>query len=180
MDYDTLNLFRSQGFSIKKIAKELKKSPTNVRYWLKKFNIKKVNSEYKHCPRCKEEKLKTEFYKRRNGKNNTPYCKPCSGEQVIERQRNFKQKCVDYKGGKCIICEYKKCNSALEFHHLNSAEKDFAISSVKTHQFGEKVKKELDKCILVCRNCHAEIHAGVINWYPDPSTIRELSVRSGR
>jgi hypothetical protein len=74
---------------------------------------------------------------------------------VIWRQK-AKLKLIEYKGGKCINCNYNKCSDALEFHHLDPNEKDFNISS-KSLSF-EKLKKEADKCILVCSNCHKEIH----------------------
>lgn len=73
------------------------------------------------------------------------------------RQR-LKKKLVDYKGGKCEICGYDKCINALDFHHLNPNEKDFGISNYTVLSF-DKLKKEVDKCILVCANCHREIHA---------------------
>ena len=73
------------------------------------------------------------------------------------RQR-LKKKLVDYKGGKCEICGYDKCINALDFHHLNPNEKDFCISNYMVLSF-DKLKKEVDKCILVCANCHREIHA---------------------
>jgi predicted HNH restriction endonuclease len=60
-------------------------------------------------------------------------------------------------------CGYSKCESALEFHHLNPNEKDFNISSIRQlSNFTEKIKNELDKCILVCSNCHREIHSNII------------------
>lgn len=76
-------------------------------------------------------------------------------------RREIKKKLVEYKGGKCQICNYSRCYEALEFHHLNPAEKDFQISG-GTRSF-ETLKKEVDKCILVCANCHREIHSGIIN-----------------
>jgi len=166
MDYNIINNLIAKGSSIRQIATELKTSPTNVRYWLKKFNIKTIPrseiSDYKYCPRCDKEKLKTEFYNRRNKKGNSVYCKPCTHEQTLERQREFKQKCVNYRGGECVCCGYKKTNNALEFHHLNSLEKDFCISSARFTTFDDRIINELNKCALVCRNCHAEIHAGLI------------------
>lgn len=64
-------------------------------------------------------------------------------------------------GGKCQICGYNKCNEALEFHHLNPSEKDFALSRTIDMKW-DKQKEELKKCICVCANCHREIHQGLI------------------
>lgn len=74
-------------------------------------------------------------------------------------RKNIKMKMVEYKGGKCEICGYNKCIEALEFHHINPKEKDFSISG-GTKSFNT-LKPELDKCILVCANCHREIHSGI-------------------
>lgn len=76
---------------------------------------------------------------------------------VSEFRKHLKEKLVKYKGGKCEICGYDKCITALEFHHINPNEKEFGIGSMKVLSF-EKCKKEVDKCILVCANCHREIH----------------------
>lgn len=72
-------------------------------------------------------------------------------------RKKLKEKLVEYKGGKCERCGYDKCITALEFHHLDPREKDFGIGSKDVLSF-EKCKKEVDKCILVCANCHREIH----------------------
>lgn len=77
-------------------------------------------------------------------------------KSVIDWRRRVKLKLVNYKGGKCENCGYNTCIDALEFHHKNPNEKDFTISG-KSWSF-EKLKKESDKCILVCSNCHKEIH----------------------
>jgi hypothetical protein len=76
-------------------------------------------------------------------------------------RKRTKQKAVEYCGGKCCVCGYSKCVEALEFHHKNPNTKDFSIST-NTNKAWNKVKIELDKCILVCSNCHREIHAGLI------------------
>ena len=68
---------------------------------------------------------------------------------------------LDYKGSKCQICGYRKCREALEFHHLNISEKDFGISDKGYTRSWEKIREELDKCLLVCANCHREIHSGL-------------------
>lgn len=170
MNYDTINSLVAKGLSIRKISTELKTSPTNIRYWLKKFNIKTIPrsevSDYRYCPRCETEKLKTEFYNRRNGKGNSVYCKRCSNDQTVERQKRFKQQCIDYKGGKCVCCGYNKCNNALDFHHLDPDKKEFSIAHARLTSFNDKVKNELNNCALVCSNCHREIHAGLIDLLP--------------
>ena len=68
---------------------------------------------------------------------------------------------IDYKGGKCVFCGYDKCIQSLELHHFNSTEKDFGISDKGYTRSWERVKKEIDKCILICANCHRELHAGI-------------------
>ena len=75
-------------------------------------------------------------------------------------RREVKRKLIEYKGGKCQICGYNRYQEALEFHHLDPSQKDFTISG-GTKSF-ESLKPEVDKCILVCANCHREIHAGLI------------------
>jgi hypothetical protein len=77
--------------------------------------------------------------------------------RVAEHRRKIKERAVKYKGGVCQECGYDKCIAALDFHHKNPSKKDFRISTGRS--FGwEKTKEELDKCVLLCSNCHREIH----------------------
>ena len=80
---------------------------------------------------------------------------------VIARRRKIRRMAVDYGGGKCRICGYKKSIRALTFHHRNPSEKDFGLSERGLTRSWEKTRKELDKCILLCANCHAEVHDGL-------------------
>lgn len=89
--------------------------------------------------------------------------KKTNSKSVSRRRRKVKEMAVEYKGGCCVACGYNKCISALDFHHLDPNEKDFAISKNGLTRSWESTKKELDKCICVCANCHREIHAGLIN-----------------
>ena len=68
---------------------------------------------------------------------------------------------LEYKGGRCERCGYNRCLEALEFHHISSSEKDFSVSSRGYTRSWKRVREELDKCILLCANCHREIHAQV-------------------
>jgi DNA replicative helicase MCM subunit Mcm2 (Cdc46/Mcm family) len=78
---------------------------------------------------------------------------------VTARRKKLKKMAIEYKGGKCIFCGYNKCNDALDFHHLDSNKKEFGLSVRGLTRSWEKIKEELDKCILVCANCHRELHA---------------------
>lgn len=80
-------------------------------------------------------------------------------EAVVNWRKRTKIKLIEYKGGKCECCGYSKCIEALEFHHLDPSKKDFQISG--TSKSFEILKNEADKCILVCANCHREIHANL-------------------
>jgi hypothetical protein len=113
----------------------------------------------KHCTRCNKTKLSENFYRRRQGTDLSPYCKVCTKDQTLERQRSFKRKCIEYKGGECIECGYNRYDGALEFHHLDPSQKDFSIAKARLTSFSDKIKKELDKCALLCANCHREQHA---------------------
>ncbi len=73
------------------------------------------------------------------------------------KRRAIKNALIKLKGGKCERCGYNKCNRALEFHHLDPTQKDFGISKNLNKDF-DILKQEISKCILVCSNCHAEIH----------------------
>lgn len=97
-------------------------------------------------------------------KDNSIRCKKCAVDAVQKRRVKLKEKAVAYKGGKCICCGYNKHYGSLEFHHVR--DKEFGISSKGYTRSWTKVKEELDKCILVCSNCHAEIHNGLINIDP--------------
>lgn len=84
-------------------------------------------------------------------------CPKCTSYEVTEKRRKNKVALVEYKGGKCEICGYDKCIGALEFHHINPSEKKFGLSNGNVKSL-EELKKEADKCILVCNRCHSEIH----------------------
>jgi len=79
---------------------------------------------------------------------------------VTKRRKVLRQKAIEYKAGKCKICGYNKCQGALEFHHFKN-HKNFGISQKGYTRSWEKVKKELNLCILLCANCHREVELGV-------------------
>jgi|SRR5882724_1101628 len=163
MQKEQLESLCKLGVSQKKIGEHLGINQSTVSYWLKQYGLFNKNEFYicnkaiRFCPSCSTNKPIKDFYKRHKESGCSTYCKLCTQDRVNNNQRNFKQKCVEYKGGKCQICGYAKYMSALEFHHRNPKEKDFTISQRTLVDF-KKHKKELDKCDLLCCRCHREIH----------------------
>lgn len=101
-------------------------------------------------------------------RNKNGVCQECTRlnknsnyDYTVAWRVNAKRKLVEYKGGKCCICGYNKCDQALDFHHVDQSTKEFSISS-RIRSFS-KILEEVDKCILVCSNCHREIHYGIIS-----------------
>ena len=78
-------------------------------------------------------------------------------EYIRRRQLVLKLKAIAYKGGKCVKCGYNKCYASLVFHHRDPKIKEMGWSFLKKRSWG-KIIQELDKCDLVCANCHGEIH----------------------
>lgn len=99
-----------------------------------------------------------------NSSRKQKYCsRKCQKTGSVKARRQaLKKMALEYKGNKCKICGYDKCLQALEFHHLDPNEKDFGIAAKGHTRSWESIKKELDKCILVCSNCHMEIHYNII------------------
>lgn len=150
-----------EGLSTRQLGERFGCSQTNIRYWLKKFNLKTkvlTQKDSRVCPKCKVKKDLTMFYCRRGKPGTSTYCKPCTITQTKDRQKAFKRLCVEYKGGKCSSCGYFKCIGALEFHHTDPSKKEFTISRRKGFSLNQAVKDELDKCTLLCANCHREAH----------------------
>lgn len=75
---------------------------------------------------------------------------------VTKQRRNRKNKCIDLLGGKCIKCGYCKSTRALTFHHLDPSKKIADISKMISLNSWKSVVQELEKCILLCFNCHME------------------------
>jgi 5-methylcytosine-specific restriction endonuclease McrA len=63
----------------------------------------------------------------------------------------------------CQKCGYNKCSAALDFHHVDPNDKEFPIAKMWSYGWGkDRVSRELEKCIVLCANCHRELHAPVV------------------
>lgn len=127
-----------------------------------RLDLTKFEDQKKICKTCQVFKPMDDFYAYKGGKKTNPNCKLCASQKSLQRQSFLKQMAVDYCGGCCSRCGYDKYYGALEFHHRDSSTKLFSISRKRGYELTRIIKDELDKCDLVCANCHAELHGRII------------------
>jgi hypothetical protein len=137
-------------------------------------------SQLKTCTKCKEELPLERFNKRSQDTNKyQSWCRSCKtnlesrwyhmsednkrrrNKQVLERIRNNKKKAVEYLGGKCYDCGGVFHPAVYDFHHKNPNEKEEAPTDV-LHKSWDKILLEIDKCELLCSNCHRLRHHGEV------------------
>ena len=187
MEKSYLEKLVSENKSSHQIAEESGKSQTTVMYWLKKYSLT-TNSKpgirteyYTNCIICDKPTIKGKMYCCNNCKGLAFYRKNENGAKSFsDRRAKNKLEAVIYKGGKCLYCGYNKNLSSLSFHHRNPEEKDFIISSLNSTGLLEKHFKELDKCDLLCHNCHHEEHYNINQLIENPSnqTLKGRKVRN--
>ena len=127
-------------------------------------NLSDLEAGVAVCGKCREERDLADFYTS-NGKR-ACYCKDCEKTRLTERNRKLKLAAVQYKGSSCAACGYAECPAAMDFHHTDPNGKDFALGRyrkagiTKDGALTDTVKRELDKCTLLCCRCHREVHVG--------------------
>jgi len=102
-------------------------------------------------------------------------CAQCNAAKCKDARQRNKIKALEYKGNVCEICGYCAYIGALDFHHVNPKNKLFALSSGGLRKPWIVVKAELDKCALLCSNCHRETHGGY-----HPSYLKSSSLDSNQ
>ena len=158
MNENTLRQYINLNYSTRKIAELENSSQTNVRHWLKKYNLKtnKTQFEFKeYLCRCGETDPNM-FYG--HSKLN---CIKCHNNRTISNGKNNRLFAVNYLGGKCSSCGYDKHTAALDIHHLDPTIKDKNFKYMRGWS-RERIISEINQCILLCRNCHAEVHVGFL------------------
>ena len=90
-------------------------------------------------------------------------------------KRNAFWKCLNIKGSKCEICKYDVCPSSLVFHHLESSKKEFKISDIRYIHNMETIINELNKCQILCQNCHQEHHIDKDRFFKYEEEIKKKS-----
>jgi transposase-like protein len=154
------------GMSIRQIARELERSPTTIRHWLRRHGLQTTTARLtrrdgstadevvRDCPRHGW----TWF--RKVGAQTHYRCAKCVVEAVSDRRRRMKEILVDDAGGQCAACGYRDCIGVLQFHHLDPSTKSFHLGREGVTRSLEKARAEARKCVLLCANCHAEVELG--------------------
>lgn len=104
-----------------------------------------------HCSRTDE----SLFYKSKYQRNSN-LCKECTKRFIKERKLFLKLKAIEFKGGKCLKCGYNN-PASLDFHHLHNKKSDLSLLWSRCAKW-ERIKEEIEKCELLCANCHRERH----------------------
>lgn len=85
-----------------------------------------------------------------------------NSEKVKRWRKRCKARIIEAMGGSCVVCKYVKCQSSLSLHHLDPSKKDFGMGAIRANPKNWiSLVEELRKCVLVCSNCHGEIHEGI-------------------
>lgn len=185
---------REQGLTVKQISTTLGCAISTVSYHLERLGMK---TEYNTNLKNPEELIKhyqtNKSIKKAAKHFNVSYetakkiCKDfgveivrkrelSKSEAVIQWRQRTKLKLIDYKGGCCQCCGYNKSVRALAFHHIKPLEKDFQISA--SSKSFETLKVEVDKCVLVCHNCHSEIH-DEIDATGESEIVNNILIKNG-
>jgi Zn ribbon nucleic-acid-binding protein len=162
MDKCKLQECIENGDSLIQISKKLNTSQTNVRYWLKKFELKlkrgakgKKPKDFVFPRKCScGETDPNKFYG-----NKTTVCAKCHSRYTLAKGQENRIYIVEKLGSKCFNCGFDKWKSSLDVHHLDPSEKDPSFSTIR-YWSKENIDHELIKCVLLCRNCHAALHNG--------------------
>lgn len=151
-------------YSIRKIAEHFDCSQSTVRHWLKRYKLKTKRGPKGSTPlgenvprKCKCGETDPEkFYG-----NKRSVCAKCHNAYTLYLRRKIRSKALEYYGGKCKLCGYDKFECALDFHHPDPENKDINFVSAWSWSWS-RLKKELDKCVLLCKNCHSAVHTGIL------------------
>ncbi len=164
----------ARDHTVAELAAMLDRSPTTVRYWLGFHGLQTTRAARRRArpdgaQTAREEDRPCERHgvTRHLLRSDRWRCARCASEAVTERRRTVKRLLVDEAGGRCAICGYDRCMAALQFHHLDPAQKRFGLGLKGLARAVDTLREEARKCVLLCANCHAEVEAGVTDLATD-------------
>lgn len=154
MDKNRLVWYIDKNLSIREIVKEEGLSFSTIRYWLKKYDLSTNKRQYnklEYSCACGETDPSA-FYGHKKR-----ICGKCHNTYTVKKHREAKLFIIEYLGGSCLKCGYNKCEASLDVHHTDPLKKSPKFRTLK-HRSKENIIKELQHCILLCKNCHGEEH----------------------
>jgi transposase len=156
------------GMTVRGIAARLECTPARVRYWIARYELAMVAAAWR-ARRIAEARddlrlCATHGMAPHVARASGFRCRTCAVEQVTARRRRVKRILVEEAGGRCVICGYDRCARALEFHHVDPADKRFPLAHRGLSQGIDKLRAEAAKCVLLCSNCHAEVEDGLVDF----------------
>ena len=165
MEKAALEPLVERGLSTKSIAKLFDTSSTNVRYWVRKHGLKLKQKPFGagyislklpcRCGRCGEtDPAKFYGHKRK-------ICGSCQNAYNHKVGQEKRLRAVQELGGRCSKCGFDRFTCSLDIHHKDPSEKDPNFRSMRGWSW-EHILTELVKCVLLCKNCHAAVHAGLL------------------
>ena len=121
-----------------------------------------MNILIKTCTVCKESKALDEFPKHPQHKDGyNSVCKKCMQKSNKKCRLNKKIHFIKKMGGECTNCKIKLTENnwpIFDFHHIDPSQKEVSWSTLRNWS-NNKIEKELNKCTLLCANCHRLLHA---------------------
>ena len=166
-DRDLVAELVDAGLTVQQLAERMGVGATTVRHWLRRYGLKTARARPAANERGDQPMVIRECGRHgytawaRTGSGGRYRCKRCRSEAVTARRRRVKLQLIEDAGGRCILCGYDRFPGALQFHHLDRADKAFSLSVQGVARSLEKARAEAAKCALMCANCHAEVEGGV-------------------
>jgi transposase len=170
---DELERLVEEGATIAQIAEAVDRSKATVRHWLIRYGLKTHGGAGRRpaaaakaaeqaglttVSMCCVQHGDTEFALTARGYYR---CKKCRSAAVARRRRKVKAILVDEAGGCCRVCGYRHNMRALHFHHLEPSQKRHEINAKGVAIALDRLRGEVQKCVLLCSNCHAEVEDGM-------------------
>lgn len=162
---ETLEALVDRKLTLEEMARELDRSVSTIRHWLRKFSLQPTRGGRRRKTtigpklavfECRRHG-RTEFVLEGSGYYR---CKRCRGDAVARRRRVIKQTLVEEAGGACVVCGYSRWLGALQFHHVDPGSKEFHLAQRGHSRSISRSRAEIRKCVLLCANCHAEVEGG--------------------
>jgi hypothetical protein len=165
MERSVLEPLVEQGLGLRPMAKLLGASPTTVRYWIRKHGLalkqKPFGPSYRpsktahKCCQCGEiNPVKFYGHKRK-------ICGPCQNAYNIKQGQEKRLRAVKELGGRCCVCGFDQYSCSLDLHHLDGTTKAQNFRTMRGWSW-KRILSELEKCTLLCKNCHAAVHNGLL------------------